>query len=129
MIGELLDVSVVNLSEIRGDELFFLSTYAKGEVRTYTGACKLKNTPCATVQEAKDLRVYHDVMAKFPEAVFLRAFNAYTYCGFPALDGNGAVTAVICVLDDKQHDFSEEDQDLLKILAHRIGLELERQNI
>lgn len=127
MIGELLDVSVVNLSQIRGDELFFLSTYAKGEVRTYTGTCKLQNTPCATVQEAKDLRVYHDVIAKFPEAVFLRAFNAYTYCGFPAVDGNGTVVAVICVLDDKQHDFSEEDQDLLKVLAHRIGLELERQ--
>ncbi len=127
MIGELLDVSVVNLSEIRGEELFFLSTYAKGEVRTYTGTCKLENTPCATVQEAKDLRVYQDVMTKFPEAIFLRAFNAYTYCGFPALDGNGTVVAVICILDDKQRDFSEEDKDLLKILAHRIGLELERQ--
>ncbi len=127
MIGELLDVSVVNLSEIRGEDLFFLSTYAKGEVRTYTGTCKLENTPCATVREAKDLRVYHDVTAKFPEAVFLQAFNAYTYCGFPALGGNGAVVAVICVLDEKRHDFSEEDKDLLKVLAHRIGMELERQ--
>ena len=35
--------------------------------------------------------------------------------------------AVICILDDKQHDFSEEDKDLLKVLAHRVGLELERQ--
>jgi PAS domain S-box-containing protein len=127
MIGELLDVTVVNLSEIRGDELFFLSTYVKGDVQTYTGTCKLEHTPCATVQEAKDLRVYHDVMAKFPEAVFLQAFNAYTYCGFPALDGNGTVVAVICILDDKQHDFSEEDKDLLRVLAHRVGLELERQ--
>ena len=127
MIGELLDVSVVNLSEIRGDELFFLSTCVKGDVRTYTGTCKLQNTPCATVQESKDLRVYHDVITKFPEAVFLQAFNAYTYCGFPALDGNGTVAAVICVLDDQQHDFSEEDKDLLKVLAHRVGLELERQ--
>ncbi len=127
MIGELLDVSVVNLSEIRGADLFFLSTYAKGDVRTYTGICKLENTPCATVREAKDLRVYHDVIAKFPEAVFLQAFNAYTYCGLPALDGNGAVVAVICILDDKQRDFSEEDQDLLRILAHRVGMELERQ--
>ena len=70
MIGELLDVSVVNLSEIRGEELFFLSTYVKGDVQTYTGTCKLENTPCATVQEAKDLRVYHDVISKVPGSGF-----------------------------------------------------------
>ncbi len=127
MIGELLDVPVVNLSEIRGDELVFLSTSIRGDVQTYTGTCKLKDTPCATVEHSKDLRIYHDVIAKFPEAVFLQQFNAYSYCGFPALDGKGEVVAVICILDDKQHDFSEEDQDLLKVLAHRIGMELERQ--
>ncbi len=127
MIGELLDVPIVNLSEVRGDELFFLSTFIKGDVQAYTGVCKLENTPCGMVQQSKKLHIVHDVISKFPQAFFLQNFNAYTYCGFPALDGSGNVAAVVCVLDEKHHDFSEEDRDLLNILAHRIGLELERQ--
>ncbi len=127
MIGELLDVPVVNLSQIRDDELFFLSTFISGGVKTHAGTSKLRNTPCAVVQETKDLRVYHDVVRKFPEVDFLRRFNAYSYCGIPVLDEAGTVIAVLCVLDEQPHDFSEEDRDLLKILAQRVGLELERQ--
>lgn len=129
MIGELLDVPVVNLSEIRGDKLYFLSSYNKGRVTPYAGACILSNTPCASVQETKDLRVYQDVTKLFPEATFLKQYNAHTYCGFPALDPAGNVVAVICVLDDKPHDFSEEDKYLMKIFAQRIGAEIERQKI
>lgn len=129
MIGELIDVPVVNLSEIRGDKLYFLSSYNKGRVTPYAGACILSNTPCASVQETKDLRVYQDVTKLFPEATFLKQYNAHTYCGFPALDPAGNVVAVICVLDDKPHDFSEEDKYLMKIFAQRIGAEIERQKI
>ena len=129
MIGELLDVPVVNLSEIRGDKLFFLSSYEKGKVTPYAGTCLLSNTPCASVEEAKDLRVYQNVTELFPEAAFLKQYNTQTYCGFPALDGAGNVVAVICLLDDKPHDFSEEDKYLMKIFAQRVGAEIERQKI
>ena len=129
MIGELLEVPVVNLSEIRGGKLVFLSTYDKGKVTPFAGTCLLSNTPCATVEETKDLRVYQNVTELFPEAVFLKQYNAYTYCGFPALDADGNVVAVICLLDDQPHNFSEEDKYLMKIFAQRIGAEIERQKI
>jgi len=129
MIGELLDVPVVNLTEIRGDKLYFLSSYDKGRVTPYTGACLLSNTPCASVEQTKDLRVYQNVTELFPEAAFLKQFNAQTYCGLPALDAAGNVVAVICLLDDKPHDFSEEDKYLMRIFAQRVGAEIERQNI
>lgn len=129
MIGELLDVPVVNLSEIRGDKLYFLSSYDKGMVTPYAGTCLLINTPCASVEETKDLRVYQNVTELFPEAAFLKQYNACTYCGFPAVDAAGNVIAVICLLDDKPHDFSEEDKYLMKIFAQRIGAEIERQKI
>jgi len=129
MIGELLDVPVVNLSEIQDGKLVFLSTYDKGKVAPYSGTCFLINTPCSTVEETKDLRVYQNVTELFPDAAFLKQFNAYTYCGFPALDAAGKVVAVVCLLDDKPHNYSEEDKYLMKIFAQRVGAEIERQKI
>lgn len=129
MLGELIEVPVVNLAEIRDGKLVFLSTYDNGKVASFAGTCLLSNTPCATVEETKDLRVYQNVTELFPEAVFLKQYNAYTYCGFPALDADGRVVAVICLLDDQPHNFSEEDKYLMKILAQRIGAEIERQKI
>ena len=127
VIGELLDVRVVCLSEIRGDELFFISVYVDGEVMTDVGSCPLSITPCATVHKTKDMRVYDHVTKMFPEASFLKMHNAYSYCGFPSLNNAGDVNAITCLLDDKPHDFSEDDKKLLQIFGQRIGLEIERQ--
>src|SRR4030067_63557 len=41
MIAEVLKVPLVCLSEIRGDELYFLSIYNKGEISTNAGHCLL----------------------------------------------------------------------------------------
>ncbi len=129
MIGELLDVKVVCLSEVRGEELHFLSVYVEGEIFTNAGVCPISVTPCATVRSGKEIRVIQDVVTKFPAAAFLAEHNAYSYCGFPALDGRGEVVAVTCLLDDREHVFLEEDLGLLRILGQRIGLEIERRNM
>jgi len=127
MIGELLDVRVVCLSEIRGDELHFLSVYVDGDVVTNAGRCPISITPCATVERAKDIRVYDRVAERFPEASFLAQHGAFAYCGFPSLDNDRNVVAVTCLLDDKPHDFTAEDQELLRAFGQRIGMEIERQ--
>ena len=127
MIGELFDVRVVCLSEIRGDQLYFISVYVDGQVFQDAGQCPLAITPCATVEMTKDIRIYNHVSQLFPEASFLQLHNAQAYCGFPVLDNNQNVIAITCLLDDKPHEFSEEDQDLLRIFGQRISMELERQ--
>lgn len=127
MIGELLDVSVVCLSEVRGDELYFTSVCIDGEVMTDAGQCKIDNTPCATVQASKDICIYDHVIECFPEASFLKTYNAYSYCGIPSVDHNGHVVAITCLLDDKPHRFTEEDKDLLRIFGQRIAIEFERK--
>jgi two-component system cell cycle sensor histidine kinase/response regulator CckA len=129
MIAELLDVPVVNISEIRHGKLVHLSSFVHGKATPFGGTCLLRNTPCATVEETKDIRVYQNVKELFPEAEFLKQYNAHTYCGFPAFDATGNVVAVICLLDDKPHEFSEEDKYLMKIVAQRVGAEIERQKI
>ena len=127
MLAELLNVPVVCLSEIRGDELYFLSVYVNGEVMNHAGHCPLNITPCATVKKAKDMRIYDHVADKFPEASFLKTHNAFSYCGLPSIDRAGNVVAVTCLLDDKPHDFTDEDKNLLEIFGQRIGMEIERE--
>lgn len=127
IIGELFDVRVVCLSEIRGDQLFFVSVYVDGQVYQDAGQCPLSITPCATVEDNKDIQIYHHVCQLFPDATFLKSHNAHSYCGFPVLDNNRNVIAVTCLLDDKPHEFSEEDHDVLRIFGQRISMELERQ--
>ncbi|MEE9140841.1 MAG: PAS domain-containing protein [Alphaproteobacteria bacterium] len=129
MIGELFNVRTVCLSEIRGDELYFLSVYVDGNVFVDAGNCPLGITPCATVEQTKDIRVYEHVSDRFPEASFLKDHNAFSYCGFPSLDNDGNVVAITCLLDDKPHDFTAEDRDLLLVFGQRIGMEIERHHL
>ncbi len=126
LIAKLLDVKVVCLSEVQSEELNFLCVYVDGKIFTDAGRCDLSITPCATVENDRDIKVYHRVTELFPEASFLKEHNAFSYCGFPALDANGRVIAVTCLLDDQPHEFSETDQNLLRIFGQRIGLELDR---
>ena len=90
------------------------------------GGSPLDVTPCATVEGTKDIRLYDRVAERFPQASFLRDHKAYAYCGIPSLDGEGHVVAVTCLLNDKPREFSEEDQDILRIIGQRIATELER---
>lgn len=127
MIGELLDVRIVCLSEIRGDEIYFISIYVDGEVTVDAGSRPLSTTPCGMVAETKDLVMFDDVVRAFPDAEFLQAYQAQFYCGLPALDNEGNVVAITCLLDSRPHDFSEEDLGLLRIFGQRIAVEIERQ--
>lgn len=126
VLGRMFDVRVVCLSEIVGGELFFKSLNVNGQVTRNAGRCPLHISPCATVNTAKDLCVLDRVMERFPDATFLRDHRAMAYCGVPLLDSRGEVVAVTCLLDDKPRDFNEEEQELLRIFAQRIAIEIER---
>jgi PAS domain S-box-containing protein len=126
LVGELFQVPVVCLSEIAGENLVFRAVFLNGQVLADAGACPLRVTPCSTVEQSRDIRVFDRVSERFPEASFLRDHQAYSYCGFPSLDGAGRVVAVTCLLDDKPHDFTEEDSHLLRIIGQRVAAEMER---
>jgi PAS domain S-box-containing protein len=129
MIGELFKVRVVCLSEIVGPELHFTSVYVNGQVVRNAGSCPLTVTPCASVERDKDLRLFDHVSERFPEASFLRDHSAVSYCGFPALDAQGQVVAVTCLLDDKPREFAAEEQALLRVFGQRIAVEIERARL
>lgn len=127
MVGELFEVRVVCFSHVVDDALYFKAVYVDGEVMLDAGNCSISITPCATVEQLKDIRIYEAVAELFPEAAFLRDHNAYSYCGFPSIDSNGKVVAVTCLLDDKPHEFLAEDQEILLLMGQRLAAELERE--
>ncbi|MDZ4403445.1 PAS domain S-box protein [Prosthecobacter sp.] len=130
MVATLFQVPVVCLSEIVGQELRFKAVCANGQIFRDAGGCPLAITPCATVEVTKDLRTYERVQEHFPQAAFLRDHNAVAYCGVPSLNAQGNVVAITCLLDSKLHEFTEEDQEILRIIAQRVAMELERgQNL
>lgn len=126
LIAELFDVPIVVLSEIVDRDLHFLAVYLHGEVIMQAGSCPINITPCATVEESQDFRIYDNVAVRFPQATFLREHHAFAYCGFPSLSSEGKVVAVTCLLDEKTHEYTKEDQQLLRIIGQRLAMEIER---
>ena len=127
IIGEIFELKVVYLSKINGDRLHFLAVYLDGQIVTDAGSCNLAVTPCATVEETRDVRIYDRVKERFPDAAYLHQHNAFSYCGFPSLGTDGKVKAVTCLLDDEPRKFKKDDVEILWILGQRIGMEIERQ--
>lgn len=125
--AELLEVQVVCLLKIDGDELEFISVCENGSVIDDNTKHLLELTPCAAVVSEKQLLIYDNVTEQFPKAKFLSKYAAHSYCGIPAFDSEGNVVAVTCLLDNKPHEFKNEDKHLLHIITQRIGVEIERQ--
>ncbi|MCX6848144.1 MAG: PAS domain S-box protein [Verrucomicrobia bacterium] len=126
MVATLFEIPVVCLSEVVGQELQIKAVWTNGQTQHDPGSAPLSTSPCATVVSTKNLRLYQSVQEHFPQSAFLRDHNGDAYCGVPSLDAHGNVVAVTCLLDSKPHDFNEEDQQLLRIIAQRVAVELER---
>ncbi|WP_395736888.1 PAS domain S-box protein [Prosthecobacter sp.] len=129
MVAELFGVPTVCLAEKVGPQLHFRAVITDGKILRDAGYCALANTPCAAVAATKDLQIFERVQGKFPECELLRLYDAEVYCGVPSLDVNGEVAAITCLLSHGPQVYSVEDQEILRIIAQRIILELERSRI
>ncbi len=126
MIAELFEVPIVEVCEVEGSNLIYRTVYVNGKVTPDAGSCPLDITPCATVAAAGEIRTYAWVQESFPAVPFLREHSADSWCGVPSVDGSGKVVAITCLVDDRPHDYSEEDRQILRVIGQRIATELER---
>jgi PAS domain S-box-containing protein len=125
MIAELFEVPIICLAEIVGKELRFNALWINGETFSDAGGCPLNISPCEAVETSKELHVFDRVQERFPQATFLRDHNVNAYCGCPSLDKQGNVIAVTCLMDTKSREFTEEDQEILRLVCQRVAVELE----
>lgn len=81
----------------------------------------LSNLPCRTVLAGQSVNVPCNLAELFPGAS-----EMVSYCGHPLLDDTGQVMGLIAIEDDKPLQNAEGLAQLLKFLAPRIALELEK---
>jgi len=126
MLSAIFDVPVVCLTEVVGTDLRFRAVRLNGRTVRNAGSCPLADTPCATVEATKELCLYERAQELFPKAALLRDYQAHTYFGVPSLDAEGKVVAITCLLDSRPREFTDEDREILRIIAQRVAMELER---
>lgn len=113
---------------VTGDELHILCVVGDGGIMGGgIQKCPLAYAPCSQVHKARDIVFCDDAVSQYPKLTFLKEHGVPFYCGIPAFNKTGDVIGVLCFLDDKRHDLSEEDKHALRILAQRVGLEIERK--
>lgn len=129
MIGELFGVKMVCLMVVENEDLAFQAIFADGQATVDHQRCALAGTACGLVAATGKLQIFDRVQERFPDSTIFREHKIVTYCGFPAVDGQGCVAAVVCLLDDQHREFSEEDQELLRLIGQRVATEVERTRI
>jgi two-component system, cell cycle sensor histidine kinase and response regulator CckA len=127
MIGDLFQVRAVCLCEIAGRDLLFRAVFEKGTVRTGAGRSPLEGSPCADVLSTKEICIYDRVQELFPDALFLKQYEARSFCAFPSFGSEGTIIGVTYLVDDKPREFSEEEQRILHLIGQRIAVEFERE--
>lgn len=126
LIGKLLQVKIVCISQNLEQESLFLTISINGKCYRNCGRCDESVIPCLNDSDCHSSSLAAFLKGLFPEVDLLQMKQLYIHCGIPITDINGEEVATICLLDDSKKDFTDTDHDLLSILAQRVGLELER---
>ena len=87
---------------------------------------KLKGTPCHNVIKQDSCFYPNDIQQLFPEDHLLVDMHAEGYIGLALKDDKGTVLGVIALFDDKPMVENKDSLNLLRSLATRTSIELER---
>jgi diguanylate cyclase (GGDEF)-like protein/PAS domain S-box-containing protein len=112
---------------VKGEELHMLCVMGGGGIVADVRKYPLVIAPCSQVHKTGDIVFCDNAVSQYPKLTFLKEYGVPFYCGIPAFNKTGEVIGVLCFFNDKRHDLSEEDKDTLRILAQRVGLEIERE--
>ncbi|MCA9420276.1 MAG: sigma 54-interacting transcriptional regulator, partial [Nitrospira sp.] len=82
--------------------------------------------PCETVLTRQLVHHADDLIGKYPGVPILKDWRAVSYCGVPLIDSAGNVAGHLAVLDDKPMPNGDYVASTLRIVAPRVGAELER---
>ncbi len=88
---------------------------------------ELAPTPCATTLTQGFACFDRDLQATFPQFQRLADFGAESYCAVSLRANNAAVIGLLVVMDTKPLQHGDDLQCLLRILAPRVVVELERR--
>ncbi len=87
----------------------------------------LAGTPCLDIVQGRAELIGNQVQRLYPEDEILVDMEVEAYFGVPLKGHDGKVLGVISVLDDKPLEPDQWSRPVLRIYAHRVALEFERQ--
>ncbi len=88
---------------------------------------QITNTPCELVAKEKICSFDNEILEKYPDNPIFKQLQAQGYVGAPVLDHNDNVIGVISVISRNPINRMERAQDVLAIMAARVGAEMERE--
>lgn len=86
----------------------------------------LTGTPCEKVFDKNKAFYYREVSELFPQDQILVEMEAQTYFGVSLVDAEGKSHGILAVLDTEPREPDAWHEDIMKIFAARIAVEMER---
>ena len=118
LVGELINSETERIKT--------LSIYGKGKILG-NFEYNLADTPCQNVV-GQELCVYPEAIQQlFPNDLILQEMAAESYAGMPIFDSAGQGLGLIAIIESKPFEDISLIEEVLKIFANRVSIELERQ--
>lgn len=125
-IAVALEVPIVKIDNTSNDQMCGSCSYIneKFEYSDSTDNCSL----CKIVFSAKaGCQISGNMKELYPDSKCLYNNNIKTYLGVPVFSSTGETNGIICVMDEKNRKFTDDQMRLLEIFARYISNEIEKE--
>lgn len=111
---------------LKNDKILALASYQDG---TFPGEYVFDptNTPCQQVIDSGMFITREGLLQRFPHTPLVVDMQAEGYAGTPVYAHDGSVIGVLSVLSRNRIDNLQRAEDVMAIMASRVGAEIERQ--
>jgi GAF domain-containing protein len=127
MAAELLEVPVVLVSLVDSERQFFLSCVGLGRPASDERETPLSHSFCQYVVAGEEPLVIADARAVpwLRDNLAIPDLGMIAYAGFPLRAADGQPIGSFCAIDDKPHEWSERELDLLRDFSAIVQSELD----
>lgn len=127
-IAGILDISYVLIGRIQYSSINILSQYSKNDCK-HPDMFSMQNCPCERIFEDKQLVKIDGLLENaFPNCNCFAHNNIQSFIGVPLFNENRNVIGLICILDNKKREYSQEELHIIEIFSRYIAYEFEREN-
>lgn len=115
----------------QGSEFVFKASYNLPAEIEKEGREPVKNSICSQVLASGAPLIIRNLQEIEPwcNYVPVHKYNLKSYLGVPLVSHGGESIGTLCMLDDKDRDFSEEDIKVFSLFAQKASAEIEREEL
>ena len=130
-LARILEVDCVFIGErthYNRNQIKILAQYGRGHIREDSRIVDVSGSPCeAVIKTQKPLIIPQQVRQRFPNSQIFADLQAEGYLGVPLLNSKEQVFGIVFASSQTSISDFEFKQEILKVFAVRVAVELERQ--